>query len=320
MSDYRHVAAWLPSRHQVAARMSAGAGVDHRGERLDDVAVEGWTANVAEVRAIRLEAGRLFTPLEVDRSHPVCVIGGDVVDKLFGDRPALGAFLRIGGRHARVIGILEREPGFLGQSPNRRVLIPITLFAKAVSTRPSLTLSIRASTAEEIPEEIDAVTAAMRVQHRLRPDEEDDFAVMTSEMLLDLWGRITGSIFAALVGLVSVSLVVGGIVIMNTMLVSVTERTREVGLRKALGARRRDITWQFLCEALALSITGGVIGILLGFSVARAVSLWTPLPYAVETWSVLAGLSVTAGVGLIFGIYPANRAARLSPVEALRFE
>jgi putative ABC transport system permease protein len=272
------------------------------------------------VKDVALESGRLFTVLEVDRSAPVCVIGADVVEKLFGDRPVDGAVVRIGGRHARVIGVLQREQGFLGQSPNQRVLVPISFFQKAVGSRPSISVPIRVASAEELEEVTSAVIAAMRVQHRRRPDQDDDFAVVTSEMLLDIWRQISNSIFGAVIAVVSVSLVVGGIVIMNTMLVSVTERTREVGLRKALGARRRDITWQFLCEALVLSLIGGAIGILLGFALAGAVAAWSPLPYAIETWSVLLGLGVTAAVGLVFGIYPANRAAGLNPVEALRAE
>jgi putative ABC transport system permease protein len=173
---------------------------------------------------------------------------------------------------------------------------------------------------DKIGETIDEVTAAMRLRHRLKPGEKDDFVVTTSERILSLWDNVSKSIFRALIFIASIALVVAGVVIMNMMLVSVTERTREVGIRKALGARRADIIWQFLVEAVTLSSVGGVIGIGVGFALASIISLISPLPYAIEIWSVVVGFLVTVAVGVFFGLYPAYKASLLDPVEALRYE
>jgi putative ABC transport system permease protein len=320
LADYREIDERLGDRHRVAARTSASATVAVRGERYENVSIHGWTANVGEVRNLDLAFGRLFTRTEVDGAQPVCVLGADVVDRLFGQRPAEGARVKVGGRHLRVIGGIAEKAGLPGQSPNRQVIIPITVFAKIFGPRGSIAIPVQAAGVEVADEVEEAVRAIMRVRHRLRPDEPDDFAILGSETLIDLWTSISRSIFSALVFLVSISLVVGGIVIMNTMLVSVSERTREIGIRKAIGARHRDIVWQFLLEAVTLSVLGGVIGILLGFAVAALVARVSPLPYAIELWSIAAGVGVTAAVGVFFGLYPARRAAALPVVEALRRE
>jgi len=220
-----------------------------------------------------------------------------------------------------VIGVLAEKAAVAGSEPNLRVLIPIGAFHQLYGPRASeLTIPVRVASVEESAAVIEEIAAAMRVRHRLRPDERDDFAVITSAALIDLWGSISRSIFSALIFLVSLSLVVGGIVIMNIMLVSVNERTREVGVRKAIGARRRDILRQFLVEAVTLSAVGGIIGVAGGFVAAAAIARLTPLPYAVKPWSILVSLAATAAVGIFFGLYPASRAARLDPVDALRHE
>jgi putative ABC transport system permease protein len=198
--------------------------------------------------------------------------------------------------------------------------VPISVFRKLYGPRRSVAIPVKVAGVEETPAVIEQLTEAMRLRHRLRPDEEDDFAIMTSATLIGLWESISRSIFSALIFLVSISLVVGGIVIMNTMLVSVTERTREIGIRKAIGARRRDVTWQFLIEAVTLSVVGGLLGIVLGFLLAALVARFSPLPYAIQPWSIVAGIVVTAAVGIFFGLYPARRAAGLEAVEALRYE
>jgi putative ABC transport system permease protein len=187
-------------------------------------------------------------------------------------------------------------------------------------SRRSIEIKIRAADIRFMQQAIDEATMAMRIRHRLRPLEENDFSVTTSQQLISIWQGISKAIFSALIFIVSISLVVGGIVLMNVMLVSVTERTREIGVRKALGARRSNIIWQFIVESITLSLVGGVIGIALGFTIAAVISLVSPLPYLVAPWSIAAGLAVTFCIGLIFGTYPANRAARLDPVVALHYE
>ncbi len=320
IADYHHVDERLPARHRVAARAGTATTVAAAGERLEGVNVQGWTASVGAVRNLELASGRLFTRLEVEGSAPVCIIGADLIEELFGEQPATGARVKIGGRHLRVIGALAEKSGMPGESPNRMVMIPLSVFQKLFGPRHSLRIPIRVDRVEETEQVIEEVISAMRLRHRLRPDQPDDFAVMTSEALIEVWQSISRSIFSALIFLVSISLVVGGIVIMNTMLVSVTERTREIGIRKAIGARRRDISSQFLIEAVVLSMVGGLGGIGLGFLIAALVGRFSPLPYAIEAWSIIAGIAVTATVGIFFGLYPAQRAARMPAVEALRYE
>ena len=193
-------------------------------------------------------------------------------------------------------------------------------FQKIFGSRQSLQLTVTPTDPSVAKPAMDDATVAMRIQRRLRPSEKDNFGVVSSDTFLDLYNQVTSGIFAILIGVVSLSLVVGGIVIMNIMLMVVTERTREIGLRKSLGARRRDMLWQILTESITLSTFGGMVGTGLGFLVANIISRVSPLPAIVEVWSVVLGISMTAGVGLFFGLYPATRAARLDPIEALRRE
>jgi putative ABC transport system permease protein len=186
--------------------------------------------------------------------------------------------------------------------------------------RRSVTIAVKPTSPERLEAALDEARLLLRARHQLRPGEEDDFGIVTTEGLLTLYRRVTTGVYSALVGLVAISLVVGGIVVMNIMLVSVTERTREVGIRKALGARRRDILTQFLIEAVILSAAGGLVGILGGFGIALLVSAATPLPSSLQWWSVALGILLSSGVGIFFGIWPALKAARLHPIEALRYE
>ena len=199
-------------------------------------------------------------------------------------------------------------------------MIPLGAFQKIFGSRQSLQLTVTPTDPSVAKAAMDDAAAAMRIQRRLRPKDKDNFGVISSDTIMDLYNQVTAGIFAILIGVVSLSLVVGGIVIMNIMLMAVTERTREIGLRKSLGARRRDVLWQILTESVTLSTFGGVVGTGLGFLVANIISRFSPLPAIVEVWSVLLGISVTAFVGLFFGLYPATRAAKLDPIEALRRE
>jgi putative ABC transport system permease protein len=228
--------------------------------------------------------------------------------------------LRIAGVHFRVVGVNEEKGSMFGQSQDEFAVIPIGSYFKIFGSRGGLEITVKPKSPDLIRSAMDDATVAMRIERRLKPKEPDNFGMFTSDTLLGIYEQATAGIFAVLVGVVALSLVVGGIVIMNIMLMVVSERTREIGLRKALGARRRDIIWQILTESVTLSTMGGVVGTGLGFILAMIIASLTPLPASVEPWSVVIGIGITAVVGLFFGLYPAVRAARLDPIEALRRE
>ena len=249
------------------------------------------------------------------------MLGWEVADKLFGPVDPIDKIISIGRHHFRVVGVSKKKGSAFGNSQDNFAIVPLGSFQKLFGSRnPSLQLLVKPKSPELVAAAMDEATVAMRIERRLRPSERDNFGMFTSDTLLGLYHTATNGIFAVLIGVVAMSLVVGGIVIMNIMLMVVSERTREIGLRKALGARRRDIIWQILTESVTLSTMGGLIGTLFGFILAVIVSKLTPLPSAVQVWSVAIGIGITAIVGLFFGLYPAMRAARLDPIEALRRE
>lgn len=321
LDDYRSLReAALPGIARLAAFDDGQGRLDVAGQSATSVRVEGWTEDYPLFADRELKGGRHFNAFEQRNSRAVAVIGSEVGEKFFGGADPVGKTIRVEGRHVEVIGVLKEQKGVLGSNPNRIVLVPLGHFLKVFGGHRSLSIRVLVEDLPALDEANQALRGWMRIRHRLRPAEDDDFAITSSERIVTLWKSISRMIFTALILLVSISLVVGGVVIMNIMLVSVTERTKEVGTRMALGARRGDILWQFLVESVTLSLTGGLIGVLLGFGVASLVSVFTPLPYAVEPWAIVAALVVTFAVGVFFGIYPANRAARLDPVEALRRE
>jgi putative ABC transport system permease protein len=228
--------------------------------------------------------------------------------------------VRIKGSHFRVVGVSEKLGSMFGESQDEFVVIPLGSAQKMLGSRQSLALTVKPADPGRMVETMDEARTALRMRRKLTPKETDNFGITTSDTLMDLWRDFSRSAFVLLVGIVSLSLVVGGIVIMNIMLMVVSERTREIGLRKALGAKRRDIIWQVLTESTTLSVIGGIAGTVLGFVLAMVVAAFTPLPAAIQYWSVILGIGMTALVGLTFGIYPAMRAARLDPIEALRRE
>jgi putative ABC transport system permease protein len=282
--------------------------------------VQGVSRDYVNFSTFNVERGRLINPTEVDSVRPVTVLGWGVANRLFGQAEPLDKTISIAGRHFRVIGVSEKKGSAFGQSQDEFAIIPLGQHQKMFGLRMNLQLMVRPKNPEVIKAAMDDATVAMRIERRLRPKEPDNFGMFTSDTLLGIYHTATNGIFAILVGVVALSLVVGGIVIMNIMLMVVSERTREIGLRKALGARRRDIIWQVLTESVTLSMLGGVTGTLLGFMVAIIISKVTPLPAAVQMWSVAIGIGITAFVGLFFGLYPAMRAAKLDPIEALRRE
>jgi putative ABC transport system permease protein len=305
----------------VMADSQAGGRVTYRDKSIDNIQVQGVSPEYVDFSSFDAERGRLMNPIEVESSRPVTVIGWQTADRLFGPGvEPLDKIIQIEGIHFRVVGVSAKRGSVLGRTQDEFAVIPLSQFRMIFGSRRSLSLSVRPRDIAQIVPAIDEATLALRSARRLKPKQGDNFGIFTSDTILDIYHSATNGIFAVLIGVVALSLVVGGIVIMNIMLMVVTERTREIGLRKALGARRSDIMAQMLTESVVLSVFGGVIGTLSGAAIALTISAFTPVPASIEAWSVVLGIGITALVGLFFGLYPAMRAARLDPIEALRKE
>jgi putative ABC transport system permease protein len=305
----------------IAAQAGAAATMTFRGQSVDGAQVQGVSADYINFGTFDVERGRLISPIEVDTLRPVTIIGWDIADKLFGPVDPLDKTLTIAKQHFRVVGVHKKKGSAFGNSQDNFAIIPLGIFRKMFGSRMfGMQLLVKPRSPELLDAAIDDATVALRVERRLRPKDPDNFGLFTADTFLGIYKTATQGIFAVLIGVVALSLVVGGIVIMNIMLMVVSERTREIGLRKALGARRRDIVWQILTESITLSTFGGVVGTILGAIFAVIISKVSPLPASVQVWSVAIGIGITAVVGLFFGMYPAMRAAKLDPIEALRRE
>ncbi|MFQ5706996.1 MAG: ABC transporter permease [bacterium] len=294
----------------------------NRGRRfVEEVQIRGRTEEYSAIGEFPVEKGRQLTRIDLLQRRNVCVLGWDVANSLFPYSDPLLQTVKIAGRHYTVVGVCEKKASILGANQNIFAFIPITTFMKQFGWRGrSLSISLRTASMESFQEAQEQARVAMRIRHKLKPTEKDDFYITTSETLVSLWENISRAVFGSLLGVVSITLVVGGIIIMNVMLVAVTERTREIGIRKALGAKRRHVMLQFLTESVILTAAGAVIGIALGFTAANLVAAFTPLPYRIALWSIAAALAISFVVGTFFGVFPAQKAARLDPVEALRYE
>jgi putative ABC transport system permease protein len=320
MDEADAIRAFSPLVTAVMGQTGRGGTVSYRDTELSQVTIQAVTEEYVNFSNFNAERGRLMSPTEVERGAPVAVIGWDTADRLFGRNEPLEKVIRVEGMPFRVVGVSKKQGSFFGNSQDTFVIMSLVNFQKIYGTRQSLQIVVKPRSADEVQAAMDDATVALRVHRRLKPTERDNFGIFTSDTFLNLYKQATSGIFAVLVGVVALSLVVGGIVIMNIMLMVVSERTREIGLRKALGARRADILSQVLTESVTLSIFGGVVGITLGFLAAMTIAAVTPLPARLEPWSVVLGIGITAGVGLFFGMYPASRAAALDPIEALRRE
>jgi putative ABC transport system permease protein len=304
----------------VMSEADGGGSAKYRSTTLDSLSIRGVSKEFNLLPTTNIERGRPITNSEFDGARAVAILGFDAADRLFGAIDPLDKTFTLAGIHFTVVGVAAAKGAAFGSSQDEYAVIPLGAFLRMFGSRQSLTLTLLPTQSELVHSAMDDATVALRVQRRLRPKQPDNFGVLSSETFLGIYSQATSGIFAILIGVVSLSLVVGGIVIMNIMLMVVSERTREIGLRKALGARRRDIMSQILTESVTLSTFGGIVGTALGFAVAMLISKVSPLPAIVEPWSVMLGISVTAFVGLFFGMYPAAQAARLDPIEALRRE
>jgi putative ABC transport system permease protein len=322
--DVPYVMRALPDARAVALQSgwpTPQADVVWRDKTVGDVLVFGVTAPFQVVQDYQFAAGEPLTDIDIRERRPVVELGWDISDKLFPDpQLAIGQNVRILGQQYTVRGVIAKKGTVLGQSWDGFVIMPFSTFEALYGRRRTTVISVKMADAALIKEGMQRAEEAMRIAHRLRPEQANDFTVDAADALVSFWKNLTRVLFTVIPAVVAIGIVVGGIVIMNIMLMSVSERTREIGIRKALGATRRDIRRQFLAESVTLTAIGGAIGLLAGIVLSGLVAAASPLPARVTLWSAAVALGLGASVGIVFGIYPATRAARLDPVEAMRRE
>ena len=319
--DYRAILEECSLCASVGAQRTSVGKVVYGKESTTDTSIRGWTWTMPAISNQNITVGRIFTQSEDEHAAHVAIVGADIVDNMLGAGDPIGKEIRVDGSPYTVIGVGEAQGKMFGSSMDNWVAVPLTAYLHEYGTHATMTVYVDAGGGGSVMDNVmDQLRTIMRTQRHLAPGTKDAFTIDTSSTFQDLLGNILNNFGAVVAAIASISLVVGGIVIMNIMLVAVTERTREIGVRKALGAKRKDILRQFLIESSTLSAMGGVMGILLGIAVAKGITLAISFPSSVELWSVILSLFVATAVGLFFGIYPAYKAAQLDPITALRAE
>jgi len=322
MDEYEAVAEGCSTCKVVGASVRNFTGkVVYGTQNSTDTMIRGWTPSMAAIYDLDVVAGRMLNNADEETTAAVVIIGDDIRENLLGDTDPLGKEVRVDGKVYRVIGVGKKEGKTLGQSRDNYVIMPIATWFKSYGTHNSINIWAKATdVGAPFEQAIDQTRVILRSRRHDRVGEKDSFVVETNQSFLSLWANLSGTFFIVMIVIASISLIVGGIVIMNIMLVSVTERTREIGIRKALGARPRDVLRQFLIESVTLALIGGLFGVAGGVGVAKLVTLAIGMPSAIKLWAVFSGLIVAASVGIFFGVYPARKAAKLDPIVALRFE
>ncbi len=317
VDDMRAIADGCPACEEVGATVSTTVRARYGNKEVPDVSLSGQTANMADIDTRAVELGRYFTPSEAEHRTNVCLIGDTLVQQLFLGMDPIGKSIRVGNDEFMVIGVMEKIGSVLGQDQDNFVMAPLPVFLRMQGIHTSLIINVKTST-ENFELAQDQAHLVLRSRRHLSGKMEDDFFIGTKESYMALWRSISTAFFSVFIMVSAISVVIGGIVIMNVMLVSVTLRRREIGVRRAVGATQRDILRQFMLESVIQCIAGGIAGISMGFLVALVLRTYTPFPASVQTWVAVLGVFLSSGVGLFFGIYPAIRASRLDPVVALR--
>jgi putative ABC transport system permease protein len=305
---------------------NVGVQVTHTGkvhsdkQSIDDVRIRGVTANLGEMDVEEAASGRYITDSDNDHHAMVGMIGSEVAEKLFPGLDPLGKTINVDGQEVTVVGVGKPLGNVFGQSQDSYIYLPVQSWMKLYGRNKSLSINIQSQSPELMAQTREEARVLMRARRHLGPKDKDNFGIVASEGLMDLWKNLTGTLASGMVALVSIFLVIGGVVIMNVMLASVTERTREIGIRKSLGARRADILMQFLIESTVMAMVGGAIGVLVAWALAVLVRDTTPVPMSVPILAVLLSIAISSAVGMFFGVYPARKASRLDPIEALRYE
>jgi putative ABC transport system permease protein len=290
-------------------------------ENSTDTVIRGWTPSMQPIYDLDVVMGRPLNESDENNESPIVIIGQDIRENLMAGTDPIGKLLKVDGHEYTVIGVGKKEGKTLGQSRDNYVIMPISTWFKAYGSHNSINIWGKGyDVGAPMEQAIDQSRVILRARRHDVLGEKDSFVIETNDSFLSLWSDLSGTFFIVMIVIASISLIVGGIVIMNIMLVSVTERTREIGIRKALGARPRDVMRQFLIESSTMAIIGGLVGVLLGIAIAEGVTAAIGMPSAIKLWAIAAGLLVSASVGIFFGVYPARKAAKLDPIVALRFE
>ncbi|MBL7135271.1 MAG: ABC transporter permease [Candidatus Marinimicrobia bacterium] len=320
MKDAKYIQERMKNAEAIAPATSTRRSIKYRNNSLTAIGVSGVTMETEKIEGYNIDEGRYFAPLEIAKNKNSVVIGYEIKDKLFKNRYPIGEKIRIGTISYTVIGVMEKRGSILGHNLDSGVYVPVGSIFRNFGFHRSIQIMVRVKDPSMIEPAMDELRFLMRVSRKLKPHEEDNFSINQQEVLTDMYKKLTGGLYTAAIGIGMLSLLVGGIGIMNIMLVSVAERRREIGVRKALGAKRVTITFQFIIESVIICTIGGIIAILISYLFSVLIDKVTPFPSSVPLWSVLMGLGFSTFVGLFFGIYPARQAAKLNPIECLHYE
>lgn len=320
MKDAEYIHKHLKSAEAVAPSAGSRQNLKYNANSLLEIHITGVTMETEKIEEFNIEEGRYFNSIEIEKEKNNAVIGWEIKDKLFEGRNPIGERMKVGDVSYTVIGVMEKRGSIMGESQDSEVYVPIGSLLKNFGIHRSIQVMIKVRDAAQVESVKDDVRFLMRTSRGLKPQEEDNFSINQQEAIMEMYDKLTSGLYAAAIGIGTLSLLVGGIGIMNIMLVSVAERKNEIGIRMALGAKRKVITVQFIIESVIICTIGGIIAILLSYLVSSVIAKVTPFPSVVPLWSVFMGLGFSTFIGLFFGIYPARKASKLDPIECLRYE